>query len=48
MTASFLCVLGYVSWALIRLVMVKLAHHNVKNFLPLTGLDFTGSTSAVP
>ncbi|XP_031162140.1 dmX-like protein 2 isoform X6 [Sander lucioperca] len=29
------------SWALIRLVMVKLAHHNVKNFLPLTGLDFT-------
>ncbi|XP_034718571.1 dmX-like protein 2 isoform X4 [Etheostoma cragini] len=29
------------SWSLIRLVMVKLAHHNVKNFLPLTGLDFT-------
>ncbi|XP_076027939.1 dmX-like protein 2 isoform X1 [Genypterus blacodes] len=29
------------SWALIRLVMVKLAQHNVKNFLPLTGLDFT-------
>uniref|UniRef100_A0A672YKJ1 Dmx-like 2 n=1 Tax=Sphaeramia orbicularis TaxID=375764 RepID=A0A672YKJ1_9TELE len=29
------------SWALIRLVMIKLAHHNVKNFLPLTGLDFT-------
>ncbi|XP_038556761.1 dmX-like protein 2 isoform X7 [Micropterus salmoides] len=29
------------SWALIRLAMVKLAHHNVKNFLPLTGLDFT-------
>ncbi|XP_044209707.1 dmX-like protein 2 isoform X1 [Thunnus albacares] len=29
------------SWALIRLVMVKLAHHSVKNFLPLTGLDFT-------
>ncbi|XP_040896667.1 dmX-like protein 2 isoform X2 [Toxotes jaculatrix] len=29
------------SWALIRLVMVKLAHHNVKNFLPLTGLDST-------
>ncbi|KAM8876088.1 dmX-like protein 2 isoform 2-T2 [Synchiropus picturatus] len=29
------------SWALIRLVMVKLAHHNVKNFLPLAGLDFT-------
>ncbi|MEQ2225772.1 DmX-like protein 2, partial [Ilyodon furcidens] len=29
------------SWALIRLVMVKLAHHNVKNFIPLTGLDFT-------
>ncbi|XP_029901913.1 dmX-like protein 2 isoform X4 [Myripristis murdjan] len=29
------------SWALIRLVMVKLALHNVKNFLPLTGLDFT-------
>ncbi|XP_047187389.1 dmX-like protein 2 isoform X5 [Scophthalmus maximus] len=29
------------SWTLIRLVMVKLAHHNVKNFLPLTGLDFT-------
>uniref|UniRef100_A0A8C3AJ10 Dmx-like 2 n=1 Tax=Cyclopterus lumpus TaxID=8103 RepID=A0A8C3AJ10_CYCLU len=28
------------SWALIRLVMVKLAHHNVKNFLPITGLDF--------
>ncbi|XP_031704216.1 dmX-like protein 2 isoform X6 [Anarrhichthys ocellatus] len=28
------------SWALIRLVMVKLAHHNVKNFLPVTGLDF--------
>lgn len=33
------------SWALIRLVMVKLAHHNVKNFLPLTGLDFTGTDS---
>lgn len=29
------------SWALIRLVMVKLAYHNVKNFIPLTGLDFT-------
>ncbi|XP_074476351.1 dmX-like protein 2 isoform X8 [Sebastes fasciatus] len=29
------------SWALIRLGMVKLAHHNVKNFLPLTGLDCT-------
>ncbi|XP_063044678.1 dmX-like protein 2 [Engraulis encrasicolus] len=29
------------SWALIRLVMVKLALHNVKTFLPLTGLDFT-------
>ncbi|XP_055363306.1 dmX-like protein 2 isoform X2 [Betta splendens] len=29
------------SWALIRLVMVKLAHQNVKNFLPLAGLDFT-------
>ncbi|KAM9765407.1 dmX-like protein 2 isoform 3-T3 [Menidia menidia] len=29
------------SWALIRLVMVKLAHQNVKNFIPLTGLDFT-------
>ncbi|XP_044049822.1 dmX-like protein 2 isoform X8 [Siniperca chuatsi] len=29
------------SWTLIRLVMVKLAHHNVKNFLPLTGLEFT-------
>ncbi|XP_078141511.1 dmX-like protein 2 isoform X1 [Centroberyx gerrardi] len=29
------------SWALIRLVMVKLGLHNVKNFLPLTGLDFT-------
>ncbi|KAM6980292.1 dmX-like protein 2 isoform 2-T2 [Aplochiton taeniatus] len=29
------------SWALIRLVMVKLALHNVKSFLPLTGLDFT-------
>ncbi|XP_053178491.1 dmX-like protein 2 isoform X3 [Scomber japonicus] len=29
------------SWTLIRLVMVKLAHHSVKNFLPLTGLDFT-------
>ncbi|XP_032415606.1 dmX-like protein 2 isoform X2 [Xiphophorus hellerii] len=29
------------SWALIRLVMVKLAHHNIKNFIPLTGLDFT-------
>ncbi|XP_071345143.1 dmX-like protein 2 isoform X6 [Trachinotus anak] len=29
------------SWVLIRLVMVKLAHHNVKSFLPLTGLDFT-------
>ncbi|TKS69607.1 DmX-like protein 2 [Collichthys lucidus] len=28
------------SWTLIRLVMVKLAQHNVKNFLPLTGLDF--------
>ncbi|XP_028970574.1 dmX-like protein 2 isoform X1 [Esox lucius] len=29
------------SWALMRLVMVKLALHNVKTFLPLTGLDFT-------
>uniref|UniRef100_H3CVW1 Dmx-like 2 n=1 Tax=Tetraodon nigroviridis TaxID=99883 RepID=H3CVW1_TETNG len=29
------------SWALIRLVMVKLAHHNIKNFLPLAGLDST-------
>ncbi|KAF7662202.1 hypothetical protein LDENG_00243090 [Lucifuga dentata] len=29
------------SWALIRVVMVKLALHNVKNFLPLAGLDFT-------
>uniref|UniRef100_A0A674CJF5 Dmx-like 2 n=1 Tax=Salmo trutta TaxID=8032 RepID=A0A674CJF5_SALTR len=29
------------SWSLIRLVMVKLALHNVKTFLPLTGLDFT-------
>ncbi|XP_041837893.1 dmX-like protein 2 isoform X2 [Melanotaenia boesemani] len=29
------------SWALIRLATVKLAHHNVKNFIPLTGLDFT-------
>ncbi|XP_062280607.1 dmX-like protein 2 isoform X2 [Scomber scombrus] len=29
------------SWTLIRLVMVKLAHQSVKNFLPLTGLDFT-------
>ncbi|XP_053355879.1 dmX-like protein 2 isoform X7 [Clarias gariepinus] len=29
------------SWCLIRLVMVKLALHNVKNFLPITGLDFT-------
>ncbi|XP_028298160.1 dmX-like protein 2 isoform X3 [Gouania willdenowi] len=29
------------SWALIRLVMVKLTYHNVKNFIPLTGLDFT-------
>ncbi|XP_030614687.1 dmX-like protein 2 isoform X2 [Archocentrus centrarchus] len=29
------------SWVLIRLVMVKLAYHNVKNFIPLTGLDFT-------
>lgn len=34
-----------ISWALIRLVMVKLAYHNVKNFLPLTGLDFTGAAS---
>nr|XP_029512747.1 dmX-like protein 2 [Oncorhynchus nerka] len=31
------------SWSLIRLVMVKLALHNVKTFLPLTGLDFTGT-----
>ncbi|XP_047436100.1 dmX-like protein 2 isoform X4 [Mugil cephalus] len=29
------------SWALIRLVVVTLAHNNVKNFIPLTGLDFT-------
>ncbi|XP_037104413.1 dmX-like protein 2 isoform X1 [Syngnathus acus] len=28
------------SWALIRLVMVKLFHHSIKNFLPITGLDF--------
>ena len=26
--------------------MVKLALHNVKTFLPLTGLDFTGKPSA--
>lgn len=31
------------SWSLIRLVMVKLALHNVKSFLPLTGLDFIGA-----
>ncbi|XP_034536057.1 dmX-like protein 2 isoform X4 [Notolabrus celidotus] len=36
------------SWALIRLVMVKLAHHNVKNFIPLTGLDFTDLPVASP
>ncbi|XP_076849811.1 dmX-like protein 2 isoform X3 [Brachyhypopomus gauderio] len=29
------------SWCLIRLVMVKLALHNVKTFLPIAGLDFT-------
>uniref|UniRef100_A0A8C9RST4 Dmx-like 2 n=1 Tax=Scleropages formosus TaxID=113540 RepID=A0A8C9RST4_SCLFO len=29
------------SWALIRLVMVKLILHSVKSFLPITGLDFT-------
>ncbi|TRY93847.1 hypothetical protein DNTS_023768, partial [Danionella cerebrum] len=29
------------SWCLIRLVMVKLALHNVKTFLPLAGMDFT-------
>ncbi|XP_047678212.1 dmX-like protein 2 isoform X3 [Tachysurus fulvidraco] len=29
------------SWCLIRLVMIKLALHNVKNFLPIAGLDFT-------
>ncbi|XP_062860822.1 dmX-like protein 2 isoform X2 [Trichomycterus rosablanca] len=29
------------SWCLIRFVMVKLALHNVKNFLPIAGLDFT-------
>ncbi|KAG7267248.1 hypothetical protein CRUP_037231 [Coryphaenoides rupestris] len=29
------------SWSLIRLVMVKLSLHNVKNLLPLAGLDFT-------
>nr|XP_061796137.1 dmX-like protein 2 [Nerophis lumbriciformis] len=28
------------SWALIRLAMVKLFHHSIKNFLPITGLDF--------
>lgn len=38
---AYLCFLP--SWALIRLVMVKLAHHNIKNFLPLAGLDFTGT-----
>nr|XP_057944356.1 dmX-like protein 2 isoform X4 [Doryrhamphus excisus] len=27
------------SWALIRLVMVKLVHNCIKNFLPITGLD---------
>lgn len=35
--------LCFCSWSLIRLVMVKLALHNVKTFLPLTGLDFTGT-----
>ncbi|XP_026865664.2 dmX-like protein 2 isoform X1 [Electrophorus electricus] len=29
------------SWCLIRMVMVKLALHNVKTFLPIAGLDFT-------
>lgn len=35
--------LCFCSWSLIRLVMVKLALNNVKTFLPLTGLDFTGT-----
>ncbi|XP_078283348.1 dmX-like protein 2 isoform X1 [Rhinoraja longicauda] len=29
------------SWALIRFGMVKLALHNIKNFFPVVGLDFT-------
>ncbi|MGH0142219.1 UNVERIFIED_CONTAM: hypothetical protein FKN15_038350 [Acipenser sinensis] len=29
------------SWALLRLVLVKLALHNVKNFFPVAGLEFS-------
>ncbi|KAG5839418.1 hypothetical protein ANANG_G00204760 [Anguilla anguilla] len=29
------------SWTLIRLAMVKLALHNINNFLPITGLEFS-------
>ncbi|KAG9337028.1 hypothetical protein JZ751_029887 [Albula glossodonta] len=29
------------SWTLIRLVMVKLALHNINTFLPITGLEFS-------
>ncbi|XP_066557486.1 dmX-like protein 2 isoform X2 [Amia ocellicauda] len=29
------------SWTLIRVVMVKLALHNVKNFFPVTGIEFS-------
>ncbi|XP_029431337.1 dmX-like protein 2 isoform X2 [Rhinatrema bivittatum] len=29
------------SWALIRLVMIKLALHNVKNFFPIAGLELS-------
>ncbi|PNI74851.1 DMXL2 isoform 8, partial [Pan troglodytes] len=30
------------SWALLHLTMVKLALHNVKNFFPIAGLEFSG------
>ena len=30
------------SWALLHLTMVKLVLHNVKNFFPIAGLEFSG------
>lgn len=34
------------SWALLHLTMVKLVLHNVKNFFPIAGLEFTGMLNA--
>lgn len=35
------------SWALLHLTMVKLVLHNVKNFFPIAGLEFTGMLNCI-